>query len=165
MLTASLFARNQIAILLISAFIIVESSSKSSPDCYEKVSSANINVRSSVTLYRSLMKHRNKMGPSTLPCKTEIFSFLDLDILPFISTIMTFYPSRILDPGAKKAPDPVSQILICNTESNYLWRYGTQCMKSRMKTLSEFQFTCRCKPIPSSQGGGWEYKFSIEGVS
>jgi hypothetical protein len=32
--------------------------------------------------------------------------------------ILTFYPSRIPDPGVKKAPDPGSQIRIRNTIRN-----------------------------------------------
>ena len=56
------------------------------PDFRAEVSSANISVRKLVTVHRSFIKHKNKMGPKMLPCKTDIGKFLSSEKVLLISS-------------------------------------------------------------------------------
>ena len=50
------------------------------------VSSAKRSVSMSVDRWRSLIKHKNKMGPSMLPCSTEMSISRGRDMCPSMST-------------------------------------------------------------------------------
>ncbi len=71
-LVAILFALNHTAILFISALTLVIRLSKFSSASRQQVSSANISVNKSVELNKSFMKHKNRIGPRILPCRTEM---------------------------------------------------------------------------------------------
>jgi hypothetical protein len=71
MLRAILLLWNQIAIFLSSVLTLVISVCKSESESSPVVSSAYRTENSSVALGKSLIKHRNRMGPREVPCNTD----------------------------------------------------------------------------------------------
>ena len=91
--TAILLALNQFASLLTSIFTSLISVLISWLDFKPAESSANSKVNRLVTRCKSLMKHKNNIGPKILPCSTEILIDFSLDKWPFMSTFCDL-PSR-----------------------------------------------------------------------
>ena len=87
-LTAILFDLSQFAIFCSSLFTWATHSGRFALHAKTAVSSANKKEDNNVEFGKSLIKHKNKIGPSILPvpCSTEISIFLVSDKKPFIST-------------------------------------------------------------------------------
>ncbi len=84
--TASLLTLNQMAILFSSMLTSFIKLLRFFPDFKADVSSANISVSRFVVVHRSLIKHRNNIGPSILPCNTEMFKLFSSEKVPLMST-------------------------------------------------------------------------------
>ena len=84
-LTAILLALNQFPNFWISRLTLSMSRGRSVSESKPAVSSAYNTVRRLVAKCRSLMKHRNRMGPRMLPCNTEMLIALFVDFTPEIS--------------------------------------------------------------------------------
>ena len=80
MFTAILFARNQLAIFWISIFTWDMRLARLESAAVHEVSSAKRNDKRLVARGRSLIKHKNKMGPRMVPCNTEMSRFLESEI-------------------------------------------------------------------------------------
>jgi hypothetical protein len=76
MFTARVLVLNYTAIIFISSLTVGISVLRSVPNLRVKVSSANIRVKREVTLFKSLIKHKNKIGPRMLPSRINILTFL-----------------------------------------------------------------------------------------
>jgi hypothetical protein len=90
-LTAILLALNHIDSFWSSLFALLISGCSSGPDRRQAVSSAKSKASISLQLGRSLMKHKNRIGPKMLPCKINIVRVSIPDSLPSISTCFKFY--------------------------------------------------------------------------
>jgi hypothetical protein len=86
MFTAILFARNQLAIFWISIFTWDMRLARLESAAVHEVSSAKRNDKRLVARGRSLIKHKNRIGPRIVPWSTEMSKFFDSDRWPFIST-------------------------------------------------------------------------------
>ena len=84
-LTAILLALNQFPNFWISRLTLSMSKGRSVSESKPAVSSAYNTVSRLVAKCRSLMKHRNRMGPRMLPCNTEMLIALFVDFTPEIS--------------------------------------------------------------------------------
>ncbi len=77
-----LLARYHTVILLSSLLIDSNNSGKFGPDFSAEVSSANRKVLREVQFGKSFIKIRNKVGPSKLPCITDMSTYLGWERLP-----------------------------------------------------------------------------------
>ena len=78
----SLFALNQTAAFLSSEFAKSNICSRSGPDTWNVVSSANKRVKNSVALGKSFIKIKNKSGPKTEPWGTPQVTLVLFDSTP-----------------------------------------------------------------------------------
>ena len=84
-LTAILLARNQLASFCISELTLSISTARSWSESIPAVSSAKSRVRRVVHRCKSLIKHRKRIGPNILPCRTEMSISFSEDLNPPMS--------------------------------------------------------------------------------
>ena len=91
-LIAILLLQNQSASFVSSVLTLVKSAGRLESESSPVVSSANKTVKRSVALGRSLMKHKNRMGPSEVPWNTDSASrSCESERQPLISTFCVLF--------------------------------------------------------------------------